>query len=74
MLWKLKQNMAVRQSDVIRTVSDHSKRCIIEYFRLADERVWAIPEGPNAAFTALARDERMGHGCNSSRGRTRRTS
>ena len=59
LLWKLKQNMAVRQSDVILTVSDYSKRCITEFFRLPDARVRAIPEGPNAAFGVLPRDGSM---------------
>jgi glycosyltransferase involved in cell wall biosynthesis len=59
LLWKLKQNLAVQQSDVILTVSDYSKRCITEHFRLPDERVRAIPEGPNAAFTVLPHDDTM---------------
>jgi glycosyltransferase involved in cell wall biosynthesis len=57
--WKAKQNLAVRQADLILTVSDSSKRAIVDYFNLEQSRVQTIPEGPSAVFSVQPRDERM---------------
>ncbi|MEZ5428803.1 MAG: glycosyltransferase family 1 protein [Pyrinomonadaceae bacterium] len=51
--WKLKQNAAVRQSDLILTVSDYSKGQIGEYFRLPESRLRVINEGARADFRVL---------------------
>jgi glycosyltransferase involved in cell wall biosynthesis len=54
--WKLKQNVAVRQADLILTVSEYSKRQIAEYFRLKDSRLRVINEGARAVFKVLPKD------------------
>jgi glycosyltransferase involved in cell wall biosynthesis len=57
--WKAKQNLAVRQADLILTVSDSSRRAIGDHFGLQESRVQTIPEGPSAVFSVQPRDERM---------------
>ena len=59
LFWKAKQYVAVRQADLILTVSDHSKQAIVDYFSLRHSQVETIPEGPSAVFSVLPRDERM---------------
>jgi glycosyltransferase involved in cell wall biosynthesis len=54
--WKLKQNAAVRQSDLILTVSDHSKKQIKEYFNLRDSHLRVINEGARSIFRVLHSD------------------
>ena len=54
--WKLKQNAAVRQANLILTVSEYSRRQIAEYFRLKDERLRVVTEGARAVFRTLPRD------------------
>lgn len=49
--WKLKQNIALRQGDMILTVSNHAKRQIVDYFRIPAARVATTTEGPSEAFT-----------------------
>ena len=51
--WKLKQNAAVLQSDLILTVSDYSKRQIGEYFNLPNSRLRVINEGARPIFKVL---------------------
>jgi glycosyltransferase involved in cell wall biosynthesis len=51
--WKLKQNAAIRQADLIATVSEFSKRQIVEYFKLPDARLRIISEGARPIFKAL---------------------
>lgn len=51
--WKLKQNGAVRQADVIATVSNHSKQQIIEYFNLPESRLRIISEAARPVFKIL---------------------
>jgi glycosyltransferase involved in cell wall biosynthesis len=51
--WKLKQNTAVRQADLILTVSDYSKRQISEYFKLKESRLRVISEGARGVFKVL---------------------
>lgn len=55
--WKLKQNAALRQANLILTVSDYSKRQIAEYFRLPEARLRVITEGARAVFKTLPKDE-----------------
>jgi glycosyltransferase involved in cell wall biosynthesis len=57
LFWKAKQYAAVRQSDLVLTVSDHSKRQIINYFRLPERRVRVISEASSAVFKSLPRDK-----------------
>ncbi|MGE0470176.1 MAG: glycosyltransferase family 4 protein [Nitrospira sp.] len=51
--WKLKQNVALRQADMILTVSNHAKQQIVDYFRIPDARVAATTEGPSEVFTHM---------------------
>ena len=51
--WKLKQNLALRQADMILTVSNHAKQQIVDYFRIPDARVIATTEGPSEVFTHI---------------------
>jgi glycosyltransferase involved in cell wall biosynthesis len=57
--WKAKQNLAVRQAHSILTVSDYSKRQIVEHFGVRESRVHVIPEGPSAVFTTEPSREEM---------------
>jgi glycosyltransferase involved in cell wall biosynthesis len=61
LLWKLKQNLAVRQAHLILTVSEYSKRQIVEYFAVPESRVRVIPEAASAAFGAHSRSEDVTH-------------
>lgn len=51
--WKLKQNIAIRQADLIATVSDYSKKQIVEYFKLPKSRLRIISEGARPVFKVL---------------------
>jgi glycosyltransferase involved in cell wall biosynthesis len=55
--WKLKQNAAIRQADLITTVSEYSKRQIIEYFNLPKSRMRVISEGVRPIFRVAAADK-----------------
>lgn len=57
--WKLKQNIAVRQADLILTVSEYSKSQIKDYFNLSDSRLRIINEAARPVFKILPRDEKM---------------
>ncbi len=57
--WKLKQNAAVRQSDLILTVSDYSKEQISEYFGLPTTRLRVISEGARSIFKVLPKNGAM---------------
>ena len=48
--WTLKEHLAVRWSDLILTVSEASRRDLLEWFRLPEERVVAVTEGPDPRF------------------------
>ena len=54
--WKLKQNAAVLQSDLILTVSDYSKQQIGDYFNLPNSRLRVINEGARSVFKVLPND------------------
>lgn len=51
--WKLKQAIAVRQADLIATVSDYSKKEIVDYFRLPESRLRIISEAARPVFKEL---------------------
>ena len=57
MFWKLKQNMAIRQAHLILTVSDYSRREIIEYFKLPESKVRVVSEGARSVFTIIPPNE-----------------
>ncbi len=59
LFWKLKQNLAVRQADLILTVSEYSKQQILEYFNVPEARVRVISEAARPVFTILPQDEDM---------------
>jgi glycosyltransferase involved in cell wall biosynthesis len=54
--WKIKQRAAVWQADVIATVSNYSKREIVEYFRVPESRVRVISEGTRPVFSERPRN------------------
>ncbi|MGD9564399.1 MAG: glycosyltransferase family 4 protein [Pyrinomonadaceae bacterium] len=51
--WKLKQKVAIRQADLIATVSDYSKKEIVDYFRLPESRLRIISEAARPVFKVL---------------------
>jgi len=53
LFWKLKQNFAIRQADLIATVSEYSKKQIIEYFNLPESHLRIISEGARPVFKVL---------------------
>lgn len=57
LFWQAKERLAVRQADLILTVSDYSKQQIVEYFKLPETRVRAITEGPSRIFGSLPKNE-----------------
>lgn len=59
LFWKMKQNLAVRQADLILTVSDYSKHEIVEYFDVPESRVKVISEAARPVFTVLPQSEEM---------------
>ena len=59
LFWKLKQNMAIRQADLILTVSENARQQIVEYFKIPESRVRAISEAARAVFAVLPQDEEM---------------
>jgi glycosyltransferase involved in cell wall biosynthesis len=54
--WKLKQNAAIRQANLIATVSEYSKRQIVEYFKLPESRLRVISEAARPLFKVLPAD------------------
>ena len=57
--WKAKQNAAIRQANLIATVSEYSKRQIVEYFRLPESRLRIISEAARPVFKVLPRTSEM---------------
>jgi glycosyltransferase involved in cell wall biosynthesis len=51
--WKLKQKVAIGQADMIATVSEYSKKEIVEYFRLPESRLRVISEAARPNFKVL---------------------
>jgi glycosyltransferase involved in cell wall biosynthesis len=56
LFWKLKQNAAVRQSDLILTVSEYSKKQIVDYFKLPVSRLRVINEAARPVFKVLPKN------------------
>lgn len=54
LFWKLKQNTAIRQAHLILTVSEYSKREIIDYFKLPESKVRVISEAARSVFTVIS--------------------
>lgn len=57
--WKAKQYLAILQAHIILTVSEYSKKQIMEYYNLPASRIKVIPEGPSSIFKVLPRNEEM---------------
>lgn len=51
--WKLKQNLAIRQADLLATVSENSRKEIAEYFRIPKEKLRVISEAARPMFRTL---------------------
>lgn len=54
--WKLKQNLAIKQANVIATVSEHSKNEIADYFRINESKIRVIPEAASSVFQKIPQD------------------
>jgi glycosyltransferase involved in cell wall biosynthesis len=52
--WRLKQSAAIRQANLIATVSEYSKRQIAEHFKLPESRLRVIPEAARPIFKVLS--------------------
>jgi glycosyltransferase involved in cell wall biosynthesis len=59
LFWKMKQNLAIRQADLILTVSEYSKHEIVEYFGVPESRVKVISEAARPVFSVLPRSDEM---------------
>ena len=53
--WKLKEHAAVRWADRIVTVSEAARRDLLAWFRLPEDRVRVVTEGPADASSGRAR-------------------
>jgi glycosyltransferase involved in cell wall biosynthesis len=51
--WKLKQNAAIKQADLVATVSEYSKSQIVEYFKLPESHLRIISEAARPVFKPL---------------------
>ena len=58
LFWKLKQYVAVKQAQLLLTVSEYSKKKIIEYFHIAESRIQVISEGPGSAFKIIPQNKK----------------
>lgn len=58
LFWKLKQYVAVKQAQLLLTVSEYSKKKIIEYFHIAESRIQVISEGPGSAFKVISQNKK----------------
>jgi glycosyltransferase involved in cell wall biosynthesis len=56
--WLLKEYVAVRSADRIVTVSETSKRFLKERYRLSDDRLRVVGEGPDPIFRPMGDDSR----------------
>jgi glycosyltransferase involved in cell wall biosynthesis len=56
--WRAKVALARWQADVIATVSDHSRRQIIDYFGLSPDQVHVVGEASDPRFRRLTESER----------------
>lgn len=55
--WNLKSRLALRVSRKVLTVSQASKRGLMEHFGLAEDRVRVVSEAPGEAFGSIGRRE-----------------
>jgi len=53
LFWKMKVFLARRQAHLVLTVSEHSRRQIVDHFKMPESRVLAITEGPEKTFRVL---------------------
>ncbi len=53
LFWKAKVALGRRQADALVTVSEHSRRGIVEYFGVAPDRVHVVSEAGDSAFRVL---------------------
>ena len=53
-LWKVKTALGRWQAHALVTVSEHSRRGLVEHFRLVPERVYVVGEASDPVFRALA--------------------
>jgi len=53
LFWKLKQNVAIWQADLILTVSDYSRQQIVKYFKMPESRLRVINEAARPIFKVL---------------------
>ena len=56
MLWHAKDRLALAQSDAILTVSEHSRRAIVEHYRRSPESVHVVSESAASVFKPAAVD------------------
>lgn len=59
MFWKMKQYLAIRQAQVILTVSEYSKHQIIKNLNISKSRVRLISEAPSKVFRPLTHNRKM---------------
>ncbi|MDX1548323.1 MAG: glycosyltransferase family 1 protein [Rhodothermales bacterium] len=57
--WKAKQQLALRQADLVLTVSDYSKREICDYFGLPEHQVQVTTEAASDEFRRVDRNGTM---------------
>lgn len=55
--WKMKELAALRQTDVVVTVSNYSKQQILRHCRIKASRIRVISEAPGEAFTVLPENQ-----------------
>ncbi len=51
--WKLKQRVAIKQADMVATVSEYSKKEIVKYFSLPESKIRLISEAARPVFKVL---------------------
>lgn len=56
LFWDIKNKLAIRQADIVATVSEHSKAEIIDQFKLPPSRLRIISEASRPVFKVLSRD------------------
>jgi len=52
-LWKIKTWMALRQADILLTVSQYSRSGIAEYFRVDPRKIGVVGEAPDGVFKPI---------------------
>jgi glycosyltransferase involved in cell wall biosynthesis len=59
LFWDLKTWLAIRQSDLVLTVSEFSKRGIADHFRLPEQRIRVVSEGSADSFSPVSDDQAL---------------